>query len=148
MRQAICFLAILLCGSSLIAGEKQSMNPQLLSAFFDLWKDSGYGQNPDRIERAEWILGSGSGSLEFRRWPTSGERNKEFWHGPIPQKTIAQAHTHTVMADPKPSRKDVDLSRRIGVALYTISGRGIWMVTPDGHIRQTADSRWYGEFEE
>jgi hypothetical protein len=141
MRQSVLFFSILLYCSSAISEEQ--LNPKLLSTFYDLWKDSAFGQDPNRTERAVWILQSSAGSFECKRWPASSERNKEFWHGPMPQKTIAQAHTHTVKTDPKPSWKDIQLSRRIGLPLYTISGSGIWMATPDGKITQLADSKWY-----
>lgn len=142
MRLSILFVSILLYCSPLIADEQQ-LNPKLLSTFYDLWKESAFGQDPNRTERAVWILQSSPGSFECKRWPTSAERNREYWYGPMPQHTIAQAHTHTVMADPRPAPKDIQLSRRIGVPLYTISGSGIWIVTPDGKITQLADSKWY-----
>ncbi len=71
--------------------------------------------------------------FNIRRWPTSRERNREYWQGPVPLKTIALARTHAVVTDPKPARKD-SYRGRIGLPLYIISGTGIWKVTPDGKI--------------
>lgn len=143
MRRTICLFAVLFYCSSLIAQDTQGVDTQLLSLFYDLWKDSAFGRDPNRTERAAWILETGPTAFDCKRWPTSGERNTEYWRGPMPQRTIAQAHTHTVMADPRPARKDVELSERMGVPVYAISGFGVWMATPDGKIARIADSKWY-----
>lgn len=143
MRRSFCVLAILFLCASLTSGTEQGLDSQRLSLFYDLWKDSAFGRDPNRTERAEWILQTDAATMGCRRWPTSGERNSEFWHGAMPEGTVAQAHTHTVMADPRPAPKDVELSKRTGIPVYTISGVGVWMVTPDGKVTRMADAKWY-----
>ena len=142
MRLGTFVFALLFFRPSLMAADKTEIDPQLLSDFYDLWKASEFGQHPNRTERAAWILQGDTGHIVLR-WTTSGENSRELWHGPIPECTIAQAHTHPVKSDPRPSANDIELSRRVGVPLYTISSSGIWMVTPLGEIRQIADSKWY-----
>lgn len=126
-----------------ISQANTEINPELLPLFYKLWKDSAFGKSPARIERAGWVVQRENGELIIEPWPTSGERNKEYWRGPVPEGTIAQAHTHTVITDPKPAPKDIELAKRTGLPLYTISGQGIWMVDSGGKITRVADHQWY-----
>ena len=144
----LCVTSCLLLISMLIvypvfASDTLSIDSRLLSIFYALWKDSGFGNDPNRTERAAWILRESSFEYTCLRWPTSGERNKEFWQGPLPPNTVAQAHTHTVVADPKPSSKDIHLCMSLGIPVYVISAGGIWVVTPDGEASRVQDSTWY-----
>jgi len=123
---------------------KQSGLPcEILLDYNNLWKDSGFGQDPNRTERSAWIAQHTDGKFECRRWPRSSARNKEFWTGPVPDYTVAQAHTHTASVDPKPSQNDRTFSIRTGIPLFTISGAGIWKITPDGIITKQADQAWW-----
>src|SRR5262245_57503693 len=103
MRLAIVLLVMVLSVPFCSA----EMDPQLVPIFYELWKDSGFGKDPNRTERAAWIVRNGSGDNQVIRWRTSGSRNAEYWSGLMPDNTLLLAHTHTVMADPKPSRKDI-----------------------------------------
>jgi hypothetical protein len=124
-----------------------SIDTGLVSIFYDLWKDSGFGKDPNRTERAAWILsGDVSSKYTVLRWPRSGSRNTEFWYGPVPENVLAQVHTHTVVADPKPARKDIELCKSIGVPMYVVSGNGIWMAFPDGTVLQLKGGEWYKTF--
>jgi len=82
------------------------------------------------------------------RWPRSAERNKELWKGPVPLSTIAQVHTHTDQADPKPAGKDVALAKQIGIPVYTVSRSGIWVAKPDGTVHQLSGPVWYKTMEQ
>jgi hypothetical protein len=132
----------LFCSMCLVGADSPRVDCALSLIFSDLWKASAYGQDPNSVERAAWILKTDTGYATVR-WPCSHERNREVWHGPLPGHAIAQAHTHTVKVDPQPSRNDIQLSQRFRIPLYTISQRGIWMVTSDGRIQQVADENWY-----
>jgi hypothetical protein len=59
------------------------------------------------------------------------------------QNAVAQVHIHTVIADPKPARKDIELCRKIRLPMFVISGKGIWTVHPDGKVVHLYDSDWY-----
>lgn len=75
---------------------------KLLSYFYQLWKDSAFGNDPNRTERAAWIIRKNDGTIEFVRWPRSGAWAREVWVCPPPQNIVAQAHTHPLKRDPKP----------------------------------------------
>lgn len=137
----ICFLLVLFILPSVLLAD-ESLSPQLGDIFYRLWKDSAFGKDPNRTERAAWIL-EVSDRYELLRWPTSGARSQEFWRGPVPAYTIAQAHTHPANSQGEPSSNDIALCRKIGVPIYTISEHGIWVVTPDGAVRKLANSEWH-----
>ncbi len=139
------FLAISLCNQG-NAGESKSLSPlskEVLEQFFSLLKESGYGYDPNHIETAEWIIINSDNNLEFLKWPHSGEKNKESWKGKLPRNLIAQAHTHSVVVNPKPSRMDLNCAVRLKAPVYTISKFGIWKVDQDGKITQEATKDWW-----
>lgn len=140
MRFVLCALVILL--PCIGFAEETQMPSQFGSIFYQLWKDSGFGKDPNRTERAAWVL-LAQDDYKFLRWPASGSRSQEYWRGPMPVHTIAQVHTHASNSQGQPSAKDIKLCREIGVPIYTISARGIWMVTPDGKIQKVADAGWH-----
>lgn len=115
----------------------------LLPPFYSLWKDSAFGNDPNRTERAAWILRKSDGNMEFVRWPRSGAWAMELWVGPVPEGIVGQAHTHPSMRGPMPSDADRALSKRMNVPLYTISVHGIWKATPDGKTTKIEGYNWY-----
>jgi hypothetical protein len=116
---------------------------KLLPYFYQLWKDSAFGNDPNRTERAAWIIRKSDGIIEFVRWPSSGAWAREVWVGPPPENIVAQAHTHPAKRDPKPSSGDRSLSTRTNVPFYTISANGIWRVTTDGKMTKLTGNDWY-----
>lgn len=139
MKMVLCVLAVYIASLSM---EEMTMPARFNDIFYQLWKDSSFGRDPNRTERAAWILREPSGEYGTIAWPPSRARNEEFWHGPMPKNAIAQAHTHPECSQPQPSTTDVALCRRIGVPIYTISDRGIWVATPDGKITKVTNADW------
>lgn len=141
---AILNLASIVSGQQIIDPTKRlGLSCEILTHFYDLWKDSGFGQDPKRTERSAWIIQHSDNTYECQRWPRSDAPNKEFWTGPVPYNTVAQAHTHTSAVDPKPSQNDRKFANRTNVILYTISGKGIWKITPDGEVTREANQDWW-----
>jgi hypothetical protein len=118
---------------------------KLLPSFYQLWKDSSFGNDPNRTERAAWIIRKDDGTFEFYRWPTSGAWAGEVWVGPLPKNVIGQVHTHPTKRDPKPSLKDRNLAKRKNIPLYTISSEGVWRVLPDREPTRVVGRNWYSE---
>lgn len=139
----VCLLA---CLNFLVpcadAAEEEPPNCETLAFFYNLWEESAFGKAPNRIERAAWIIQE-NGTSQFQRWPQSGERNKELWKGPIPENVIAQVHTHPANRDPRPSNNDAAFARKVNVPVYTITGSGIWRVTPEGKIAKLMAAEWH-----
>ena len=118
---------------------------EMVIHFFDLWKKSGFGCDPNGIERASWVVQTSEGKFEYIRWPHSGQRNSETWRGPIPRSVVAQAHTHPNKTTPKPSLKDRLCAAQSNVPVYTLSKLGIWKVTPEGTITKETGPDWWIE---
>ena len=116
---------------------------KLLPSFYQLWKDSAFGNDPNRTERAAWIIRKSDGTIEFVRWPRSGAWAREVWVGPPPENIVAQAHTHPAKRDSKPSSGDRSLSKRVNVPFYTISANGIWRVSTDGKMTKLTANDWF-----
>lgn len=146
MRQIVLALVILVCRFT-FAEDGMVSRPQVLNMMYGLWQDSGFGKDPNRAERAAWVVNDSVGGYLCIRWPRSDERNRELWRGEVPPNTIGQVHTHPVNVDPRPSRKDIALAIRTGMPIYTISDRGIWMADSYGAIYQVCTSNWYKDLD-
>jgi hypothetical protein len=145
MKWAILCCFILIVFSRVARSDSQTspttISPDLLAIFFELWRDSRYGRHPDKIEESVWILKKPSGDYSSIRWPATGKKNAQFWKGPVPQEVVALAHTHTIRADPKPSKKDIAVATRLKIPFYTISEKGIWVVH-HGKVKKVLGGEW------
>lgn len=143
----LCVFAILLSGvcraESIVMITNSLVACSNVQSMRDLWRDCGFGKDPNRTERSAWIIRTPEGEIEFDRWPSSGARNKEHWNGPVPANVIAQIHTHPENMDKKPSGKDAAVARAMNMPVYVISVMGIWSVMPDGSMRQERKPGWY-----
>ncbi len=142
MRQVVFSLVILTCRFAFAEQEIVSQ-PEVLNMMYRLWADSGFGKDPNRTERAAWIVNDSPNRYRCIRWPRSAERNREFWYAEIPQNSIAQIHTHTDKVDPRPAAHDIKLAKRIRIPIYTISSGGIWIADRNGIVKKICGSEWY-----
>jgi hypothetical protein len=120
----------------------ESLICEKLTSFYGLWKDAAFGKDPNRTEKAAWIILDSKGSYSFQRWPCSAARNKETWKGRVPVHAIALVHTHSIIVDEKPSRQDGRIAQKLRMTLYVISSKGIWSVAPNGLIEKQAGPDW------
>ncbi|HEY2093356.1 MAG TPA: RHS repeat-associated core domain-containing protein [Thermoanaerobaculia bacterium] len=125
-----------------------TQDPNVRRCFFHLWKLAGFGADP--TERSTWITHKNSvyGTVP---WASSATPHHDTWPGdkPIPDDTVAQAHTHPDSLDPRPSTggsasrpTDAFDARSTGIPYYTISRKGIWKVDPQGHVSQEEGPNW------
>lgn len=108
---------------------------------FELWRKARFGH--ERRERAAWVVAGEDGALAWREWPPSGFFDREVWHGPMPEGTIAIVHTHADGADPRPSLQDAATARLRNVLVYAISRSGVFRVTPGGTTERVAGEEWW-----
>ena len=105
----------------LLAASLELFTPQASYWYEQLLADGGYGRL-DR-ERAAFLIREDDGTLTLSRWPNGGFRHATF-QGSIPPRTIAILHTHPAN-DPQPSAHDRALAKRLGIAVVTITPRGV-----------------------
>ena len=121
-------------------GEPRLLELDLRTEAFRLWEQAGFGA--DRSEHAAWAVAGPAGS-GFVAWPWDRRYLSSRWAGPPPAGAIAIVHTHPTVVDPLPSIQDRDTAARLGVAVYTVSRRGIWRAGPDGAVTRVGDERWW-----
>lgn len=107
---------------------------------FRLWKAGGYGG--DRSERAAWVVRAAAG-VAWKDWPWDRRYLESRWRGPAPDGVMAIVHTHPAVVDPRPSDTDRATANRLGVAVYTVSRRGIWKAEPGGAVTRVGDETWW-----
>ncbi len=144
MMRRIVFFSLIIIACRLVFAEQDFVShPEVLNMMYVLWKDSAFGKDPNRTERAAWIIHDSIDGFRCIRWPRSGERNREFWYGAVPHNTIAQIHTHTDHVDPRPANKDIAFAKRIGIPIYTISSGGIWVADRYGVVKKVYGPGWH-----
>ena len=104
--------------------------------FRSLLSMARYGFGPS--EEAAFIIRTRNG-IAFLHWPTSGDRNGSLWEGPIPDGTIAIAHTHPAGV-PMPSFIDARTSSVTGLPVYVITNAMISRTT--GGRGEVVSARW------
>ena len=102
------------------------MNKQILKEFNGAWQQSGLGTND--TEAAVLVLRESDGSV---RAVSGGRTNQSYkftftWNPSI----IAVVHTHPNNRDPKPSVDDIQVARRFGVPMFTITRQGMFLYDP------------------
>lgn len=149
LQLCVLFLLIVLVVSGTAQSKSQTeTKDSMLKLCFKLWKQTSFGWEEKQTERAAWILRGSDGRYQWMEWPYSGEHLATSWKGALPDKVIAQIHTHPNYGKPEPSKQDARVAREIKAPVYTVSGSGIWRVGPDGKITKEADHNWYRKIKE
>jgi proteasome lid subunit RPN8/RPN11 len=134
-RTSVVIALVLCCGTAAAApldiGKTIDALPLLLGA-----------AGADReAERAAFILELPDGTYECRLWPRTNQRFGSTWHGAIPERTIAIAHTHPVTM-PQPSRVDVGEAVRLGIPFIIVSRTHIFLIGETGEVTQLESAGW------
>ena len=104
-------LALVLAARAVAAGEiRAAMSP--------LIDDLG------RVERAAFVVRKADGQVGLVVWPSS-ETDSAMWVGPIPEGTVAIAHTHPYWR-PRPSNVDVVTARNVKMPVYVVTRSEVW----------------------
>jgi proteasome lid subunit RPN8/RPN11 len=119
---------------------------KIFNLFCDLWKASCFVKTSMTSERAAWIQYDVKNGYEFLWWPEPSTKTLQYvpsvtWKGDVPSNVIALAHTHP--KNPKPSKKDISVAKRLKISIYAISRSAIWKVAPDGKLNMIASKDWY-----
>lgn len=97
-----------------------------------------------QTERAAFIVRTPDGRLRLHPWPVTNKHRKSTWKGPIPPDTVAVVHTHPHL-DPKPSARDHEEARRLGLPVYALSRLSIYRADPDSTapVAVVVRHRWW-----
>ena len=85
----------------------------------------------DRTERAAFIVNGEDGAFECLLWPGTQERDRATFRGEMPPGTVAIIHTHPILV-PMPSEQDVEMAKRLGIAIYALTPISITRASPSG----------------
>jgi hypothetical protein len=113
-------------------------HPIMVEAFADLVARSGYGRFT--IELAAFVRLLPDGRFVSELWPSERGFQQASFTGRIPNGTVAIAHTHPLRI-PRPSRHDVELAKRLGIAVLVLTPRNITVVQPDGSVETLLHDR-------
>ena len=102
------------------------INAQILKEFNGAWQQSVLGTKD--TEAVVLVLRESDGSVKA---VSGGRTNQAYkftftWNPAI----IAIVHTHPNHRDPKPSNDDIQVARRFGVPVFTITLRGMFLYDP------------------
>jgi proteasome lid subunit RPN8/RPN11 len=117
--------AIVIIGALLLG---DLTDPQAAFWYASLLEESGYGRLPR--ECAGFLIREADGSLTLAPWPHGGQRHVTF-RGRVPARTIAILHTHP-RGEERPSGRDRDEARRLGLPVVTITSEAVIAAMPGG----------------
>jgi hypothetical protein len=95
--------------------------PDVQSCVERVLKDGGYGHL--RFEGAAFLLRDGD-AFACEMWPRTMGFHSTSWSGRIPPNAVAIIHSHPA-DNPNPSFADVQLARRLGIAVLVATPHGI-----------------------
>jgi hypothetical protein len=107
-------------------------DPHLLAALRGLAHRGVY--QIDQTEVAAFLVRDANGGISSVMWPHSANRRSEHYEGVIPAGTVAIAHTHPWQADQHPSRGDIEQARKIGLPIYVVTQRNLYVVDASGEV--------------
>ena len=103
-------------------------SPQAQFWYGELLAAGGYGRLPH--ERAAFLIRESDGSLSAQPWPNGGHRHASY-RGAVPARTVAIVHTHP-KDEPRPSARDRQEARRLGLAVVVVTPESAIAALPDG----------------
>ena len=118
------------------------LSPQdcsIMLIFARAWKYSPLVEK----ERAVWIVLNSEGQYEAIDWLHTPQSRITIWSDALPDRLVAQAHTHGDHLEPKPSSQDVSTARTLGIPVLTLTRKGIWKASPNGSVTQEVGRGWY-----
>jgi len=103
------------------------MNPQVIQEFVKAWRAAGLGEW--NTERAILLFCKVDGSLVAEGQGSTNQfaRLSVRWN----PAAIAIVHTHRNQDDAEPSRPDKEVANKLGVPIFTITSRGMYVYDPE-----------------
>ncbi len=136
-------------GTASFSQEEIMDNREVQTAAYSLFEASHFGFI--NKETAMWVTFK-DGRFGFVMWPFSGAINETIWHGPLPECTVANIHTHPNGRSEEPAFMDHELANgnqyhEFRFPVYVLHRRGIWKAVP-GNSRAITIRKagWVNEF--
>ncbi len=136
-----------------IVNDPVTKDPDMITCIYCLFKSAGSGFR--NSEEALWITCDPSGKFGCSVWPSTANqgtstKSSTSFKGTIPANMCGLMHTHPLKKPAEPSTCkgcDVDVSKRLGVPIYTVHPTGIWRFDPtSGKVEQVEDADWDKRF--
>ncbi|HEU5161961.1 MAG TPA: Mov34/MPN/PAD-1 family protein [Thermoanaerobaculia bacterium] len=115
-------------------------DPRVLEIFATLLADGGLGFRDS--EAAAFITIDESGGYRCQGWPFRNGHQKQIFRGALPEFTVAIAHTHP-KGSRRPSPADRETARAIGLPVFVLTPRDIWVATPEGAVAPLVVNRMW-----
>lgn len=108
--------------------------------FADLLKKGRFGRLPR--EEAAFLIKRSNGDYRCSMWPSSHDYHQTKFVGAIPNGTVAIVHTHPIQY-PQGSPHDQRTAKRLGVPIFVLTPRNIYVVTVEGENQPiVSHERW------
>jgi len=136
-----------------IVNDPVTKAPDMIRCIYCLYQSGGSGFW--NKEESLWIICDPSGTYNCSVWPSTANqgdsvRSSTKFKGTRPANTCGIMHTHPRSKPAKPSTCqgcDEDISRNLGMPIYTVHPTGIWRFDPtSGKVEQVEGSDWVERF--
>ena len=117
--------------------------PNIGTGVYCLWRSAQYGASLE--ESAAWLVAEPNG-FSLVAWPIGLGTHRSAWHGHRPEGAVALFHTHPHSDSPRPSDRDLETARRLGLPVVTVTREGIFSGLPDGRVVRELSSGWFAAY--
>ncbi len=117
--------------------------PGVGTGVYCLWRSAQYGASLE--ESAAWLVAAPNG-LSLVAWPIGLGTHRTSWRGHRPEGAVALFHTHPHSDSPRPSDRDLETARRLGLPVVTVTREGIFSGLPDGRVVRELPSSWFAAY--
>jgi hypothetical protein len=125
----VLVFALVVAGGQAADLKSIAVEKDALSLFADLLGKAAKTGDPDG-EMAAFLVREQDGRLRCLLWPRLGRRRSEAFTGLLPLGVIAVVHTHPGVM-PEPSRNDRTEAKRLGLPIYVLTRRTVFVADPD-----------------
>jgi hypothetical protein len=120
--------------SASLAVDEEKLDDCRAAIFLELL---ALGSRAPGEEAGAFLVNDPNGGLRCELWPGPQKRRRAEYEGPIPDGTIALAHTHPNLQHLRaPSAKDGEEAERLALPIYVISRFQLWVVNAKGDRRR------------
>jgi hypothetical protein len=117
--------------------------PSVGAGVYCLWRSAQYGASLE--ESAAWLVAIPTGR-SLLAWPIGLGTHRTRWRGHRPEGAVALLHTHPHSDSPRPSPRDLDTARSLGLPVATVTREGIFAALPDGRVVRELASGWFAAY--
>jgi hypothetical protein len=114
--------------------------PEVLAIFAEVLDRGGMGYRAS--ESAAFLVIDPAGRYRCVAWPQTNRHERQTYREAAPPFTVAILHTHP-RSSLRPSAADRATAKKLGIPVFVLTPRDIWVATPEGESVPLVANAWW-----